>query len=851
MIPVTTPPLFQPVRIGSAEPGLGTARPTGDAAPEPELEGVLRTLPGGRQTFWGIPFDLEAPDAEDRWLWLSASAPARVLPVGDATARYVVVAHFCLPAVVSIGAAEPSGSTGKIVTPGERLATYSLRFSDGTRTEVPIRRRFEVNDAYLDYGHLPFAARPHRMPVLLDWRGPHGDMQWGRNQQTVDGPAYGRWNGWPANWWVHAVPNPRPDVPIREIRLEGVAGWVAVGGITLFAGSAHPLRHRPLETVRIVSSDGLPTDANGISVDLGMLGHRRWSLGSVTEDWVDAGVQGWGEPPVVAAGNEVMVELAATEDARLAVGERSLPLGAVYTDGEARSDDGVVRVERLPAPSNWVRVRVVDEATGRPTPARVHLRSADGRYLPPYGHRHEVNDRWFEDYGADCLLGSVPYAYVSGEFDVGLPAGEVLIEVVKGFDHRPVRRRVAIEPGQRELTLSVRRDHDHRSAGWITADTHVHFLSPETAWLEAQAEDINVVNLLATQWGDLYTNVGDYTGAPSGSSRDDTVVWVGTENRQHFLGHLNRLGIRGESIGRMCAGGPPESFIGDPLHATLAEWADRGHRERGLIVVPHFPVPYAEVVADVALGKVDGVELRDFGDGVDSFAVNEWYRLLNAGFRVAAVGGTDKMSAGMPLGGVRTYTRTGGGPVSFERWAHGVRAGRTITSTGPFIDLRVEGAGIGDELRIGGNGGTVTVEAEASAFQPLGRLEIVQDGRVVASACAGEDPTRIRLTTELRVQADGWIAARCDGPDTLWHTWTVRPAAHTSPVYVVGDARPERGPDLAFLQTIVEGGLTWLDTLATPVDAETHRRLRRTFLKASRVLGRARDPGSLDPPRSG
>ena len=528
--------------------------------------------------------------------------------------------------------------------------------------------------------------------------------------------------------------------------------------------------------------------------------------------------------------------MTASKAAALSVGDRRVSLGEVFDQGGASTPDGKVRVEVLPPPRNWVRMRVIDRATERPTPARVHVRSADGRYLPPYGHRHEVNDGWFEDYGADCLLGATPYAYVTGEFDIELPTGTVLVEVAKGFDYRPVRAQVAIEAGQRELTVEIDRATDRRREGWITADTHVHFLSPQTAWLEGQAEDINVVNLLATQWGDLYTNVGDYTGGASGVSANDTIVWVGTENRQHFLGHMNLLGIQGDTVGRMCAGGPPESYFGDPEHTTMAGWADRGRQERGLIVVPHFPAPYSEVVADVALGKIDGVELRDFGAGIDSFAVREWYRLLNVGFRVAAVGGTDKMTAGMPLGGVRTYTRIGDESVSFEAWAAAVRAGRTITSTGPFIDLRVEGAAVGDEVRLSGNGGTLSVEAEASGNQPLDRLEIVYNGRVVASAAPGDDRRRIRLSATVKVEADGWIAARCDGPDKLWHIWQMRPAAHTSPVYLVGSGTTERTPDLAYLQTIVEGGLTWFDTLATRADPATHRRLRQTFLDAQQTL---------------
>jgi hypothetical protein len=828
---------FVTIDLGRARPGGSTGAPDTAAYLGSEFEELLRGLPGGRETFWGIPFELRPVDADARWLWVAPTAPRQAISLDGRTADYLVVAHFCLPAVASRDqTTEVPTPSGKVITPGEHLATYLLAYEDGTEARIPIRRRFEVNDAYLDYGHLPFAARPHREPVLLDWRGPHGDQQWGRNQQTSDGSPYGRWNGWRANVWIHAIPNPNPARPLQAIELEGVDGWVGVGGLTLVTGSDHPLRHGPLETLRICVEGEDAGTPPAIGVDLGLLGHTRGVVPVRGDEWLAADVQGWGEPVPEDSPAGTVIDITASPAATLTVGDRRVPLKKVFETGASSSDDGTVRVELLPAPRNWVHVQVIDESTGRPTAARVHLRAPDGRYLPPYGHRHEVNDRWFEDYGADCLLGSTPYAYVSGAFDVELPSGDVFVEVAKGFDYRPVRRRIAIDPGQRELTIGVRRELDRRAAGWITADTHVHFLSPETAWLEAQAEDINVINLLATQWGDLHTNVGDYTGAASGSSRDDTIVWVGTENRQHFLGHMNLLGTQGRTVGRMCAGGPPESYFGDPVHTTMAGWADRGHAERGLIVVPHFPVPYSEVVADVALGKIDGVELRDFAAGIDSFAVNEWYRLLNVGFRVAAVGGTDKMSAGMPVGGVRTYTRAGDGPVTFDGWAAAVRAGRTMTSTGPFIDLRVEGAEVGDELRVPGNGGNVTVEAVASGFQPLGRLEIVHNGRVVASAAPDADRYRITLNATIRVEADGWIAARCDGPDTLYHSWTMRPAAHTSPVYLVGTDRREPGPDLAFLQTIVDGGLTWLDTLATPADPATQRRLRQTFLDARRLL---------------
>ncbi|MCY4496940.1 MAG: hypothetical protein OXC14_06605 [Rhodospirillaceae bacterium] len=48
------------------------------------------------------------------------------------------------------------------------------------------------------------------------------------------------------------------------------------------------------------------------------------------------------------------------------------------------------------------------------------------------------------------------------------------------------------------ITIELDRVLDWRMRGWVTADTHVHFLSPGTAMLEGAAEGVNVINLLAS-----------------------------------------------------------------------------------------------------------------------------------------------------------------------------------------------------------------------------------------------------------------------------------------------------------------------------------------------------------------
>jgi hypothetical protein len=109
--------------------------------------------------------------------------------------------------------------------------------------------------------------------------------------------------------------------------------------------------------------------------------------------------------------------------------------------------------------------------------------------------------------------------YINGETVVKLPLGRVYIEVSKGFEIRPQRSAVEVTPETQEILIELDRLLPWREHGWVTADTHVHFLSPMSAMLEGAGEGVNVVNLLASQWGELMTNVGDFDGHNTWGSR--------------------------------------------------------------------------------------------------------------------------------------------------------------------------------------------------------------------------------------------------------------------------------------------------------------------------------------------
>src|SRR5207247_1557031 len=101
-----------------------------------------------------------------------------------------------------------------------------------------------------------------------------------------------------------------------------------------------------------------------------------------------------------------------------------------------------------------------------------------------------------------------------------------IVDVARGYEYAPLRARIAIAPGQRELTLRLKRTRSMEQDRWFSGDTHVHFLSAQGSHLEAAGEGLNVVNLLLSQWGHLFTNTEEFTGRPSVSPDGGTIVSV-------------------------------------------------------------------------------------------------------------------------------------------------------------------------------------------------------------------------------------------------------------------------------------------------------------------------------------
>ncbi len=454
---------------------------------------------------------------------------------------------------------------------GEHAADYEVIYADGKREVLQIRRRMQVGAFAGPWGENCFEATTFGKSHSV--RPHHEQMTWGWGHSQTRATAGGDWG---FQTWLWAWENPRPGSAVVALRLVPVSGVVVLFGISAGKVSSNPLRwetrRKMIWHLRGEVDFDMKLDDRGnlpqIRLDLGTVIHAERHRLYPDKGW-EASLKN-SAPPV--SDREILVEFAAHRDARFHLpGKRALPV-------RGRT---VNEIESVPPANRRVDLKVVDRATGKPIAVKLHVHGRAGEYLVPVDRHRHPNPAWFEDYSSDVVHNGYHTAtYISGETVLDLPRGEVFVEVSRGFEVKPRRLRVRVGPNTRTITIPLDKVLRWREKGWVSADTHVHFLSPITGILEGAAEGVNVVNLLASQWGELMTNVGDFDGRMTWGSKEaggdgEHLVRVGTENRQHVLGHISLLGYRGRIIAPMTTGGPDESALGDPVECLLSEWAER------------------------------------------------------------------------------------------------------------------------------------------------------------------------------------------------------------------------------------------------------------------------------------
>ena len=844
-------PLFEPL---SLKGNVSLSKLAGPGLSD-EMLAALEHAPSGDCVGWGIRFEIGDV--------VAISDQAVTVDLIPVVTQWLVFMHTSDLRAIEPG---PSGFISPMRGEGhlaEHAADYVVLYEDGAEERLSIRRRHQLGAFQRRWGENCFEAVTHLKPRPR--RSAHEQLnpEWGWSQTRNIAVGNGPWTNWLWAWG-----NPHHDKLIVGIRFEPVSGLVITSAISASRASSlssdklrresakletTPLRWRMRRKCVLRLPHGevfLPElDERGllqqIQLDMGQVISATPRLLYPNDHWADT----YNNQVPERSDNEVLVEYTAHEDACFHLSDgQIIPVlsvaEGVVAEMEDRNHKGSRKPLRFcPPATQQVKMRAVERGSGKVVSVKLHVHGEMGEYLAPIDRHRIINPAWFEDYSVDFAHLDTHYCtYIPGETVIKLPLGKVYIEVSKGFEIWPVRRVIEVTPATQEIVVEIERVLPWREKGWVTADTHVHFLSPMSALLEGSAEGVNVVNLLASQWGELMTNVGDFDGRTTWGSKEaggdgEYLVRVGTENRQHVLGHISLLGYRGPIIAPMTTGGPNESALGDPIEVLLTEWARQCKKQGGLVVLPHFPNPRAEHAASIVSGDVDAVEMtslwRLYG-GIDPYSLSDWYRYLNCGYLVAAVGGTDKMTAQTAVGTVRTYAHMETGEAfDYEAWKEAVRRAETFVTYGPLLEFSVDGHPMGSRIEMSTSGGTVDVTWRvASVTVPMSRVELIVNGEIRESVAVA--PEMDSGHWSVRVDKSSWLALLvrghyADKPEII--------AAHSSPVMIrVEGSRMLAAADAVTILEQIEGSLAYLDTVGTRAEDAAYKRMRLVLASAHRSL---------------
>ena len=472
----------------------------------------------------------------------------------------------------------------------------------------------------------------------------------------------------------------------------------------------------------------------------------------------------------------------------------------------------VIRDRRYKRPMGWLQLRVVDAETGAPRAARIYAQASDGKTYVPDGAFHRIG-RLREH-----------VFHTAGAFSVRVPPGKMQIEATKGFEYHPASREATIEAGKTtSVTLTLKRMTNLAVKGWYNGSNHVHMNyggnlrnTPANLMFMAAAEDTQVIGGLIANKDNRTFDVSFFRGALDPASTPGRLLSFNEEYRPPFYGHISFINMKEHLISPFTTG-----YEGTAIESLYPSNTDifRVARRQGAIggYVHPFDREDPETAgygrargfpSDVALGVVDYLELMSGSDHMATTRV--WHRILNCGFKISATAGEDSISnlhRTALIGANRTYALVGP-RLKYDLWVEAIRNGRTFVTNGPLLQFSANDAVVGDEVPLPLSGGRVVLRVRMWSIVPVEKLEIIQNGKVVASVPLADGGRRADFVLTHHVARSAWLTLRAYGKQPVHPVDDPYPFAETNPIYVLVGKRPIRSREDA------EYFVRWVDAVA-------------------------------------
>ncbi len=489
-----------------------------------------------------------------------------------------------------------------------------------------------------------------------------------------------------------------------------------------------------------------------------------------------------------------------------------------------------VKTRKFIVPVGKVSLSVLDEH-GRETAARVFIKADDGRAYAPVDAWMHADDSFDRSQSAF----EPHYFHTAGQSVIEVPAGHVTIDIMKGFEYHVVSQTTEVKAG---ATTSIRiqlqplRLPENKQSHWVSGDVHVHMNyggayrnTPAHLVLQAAAENLQIVQDLIVNKEQRIPDIAYFQTTPDPASTTSNLLLHGQEFHTSYWGHLGLLHLTRNFLIPDYAG--YANTAAASLFPSNASVADLAHAQQALVGYVHpfdaYPDPTKETLTDelpvdVALGKVDYIEVLGFSDHKSTARV--WYRLLNCGFHLPTAAGTDAManfaSLRGPVGLNRVYVEVPNGPLNVEPWLESLKGGHTFATNGPLLGFSLEGQPLGGTVKLPPGAHNVKFKAWVRSIVPVDHLEII---------CNGQAARELKLTGArdtgdeegtLSITQTGWCLLRASNDQAAYPILDLYPYANTSPIYIaVEGSIPHPREDAAYF-------IAWIDQLTAGAQANAN-----------------------------
>jgi TolB protein len=474
------------------------------------------------------------------------------------------------------------------------------------------------------------------------------------------------------------------------------------------------------------------------------------------------------------------------------------------------------------SPVGTIHLSVVNEKE-HSIPARVFVAAADGRAYAP-------RDAWMQaDDSFDRSERSFEAHYFEsdGNATIEVPVGAVTIGVMKGLEYEFVQKQVEVKDGKTsDVRIQLKKIGvpEEKDSHWVSGDVHVHMNyvgayrnTPEHLVTQAAAENLSIIQDLVVNKEQRIPDIAYFRTTPDSASTAENLLLHGQEFHTSYWGHLGLLHLKNNFLIPGYSAYPNTAAAS--LFPSNASVADMAHAQQGVVGYVHpfdtYPDPAKdtltdELPADVALGKVDYIEVLGFSDHKSTARV--WYRLLNCGFRLPAAAGTDAManfaSLRGPVGLNRVYVKVPAGPLDVEPWLANLKQGHTFATNGPLLGFSLANFEPGEELKFP-PGGELEIKFKAwmRSIVPVDHLEIICNGQPVRQIKLSGDRQSADEEGALTLSSTTWCLLRAYSDKAEYPVLDLYPYATTSPIYVtVEGSKRNAKDDAAYF-------IAWIDQL--------------------------------------